>query len=321
MNKNLNYEIIKMFSGQENILTTPRIYVDLTGSHSKAFVLNQIVFYSNKSSLSDGWFYKSYKDWQKDISVSESTLKRIIKYFHNQEIIETRTKKIHGTRVLHIKLNFENLISSIADKLTSTNIIKKYPICDNDIQNKNVQKLPQSVNMTLSNDLYKSCPKVSKWPNGQSVKMTLSSLYTDKSSDTTTTACEGDGNTCTQTESPVVVVIANSKEITTQLQTAYQEYPFTTESIKTESDFLSACEYSINHRNDGKQENQVTEKQRARGIVKLLKMGTFEEPHGWVRKSPVNKKKVDDRIQAQEEASLKKWHEEEDRRRMGANVR
>jgi hypothetical protein len=50
-------------------------------------------------------------------------------------------------------------------------------------------------------------------------------------------------------------------------------------------------------------------------------MGTFEEPHGWVRKSPVNKKKVDDRIQAQEEASLKKWHEEEDRRRMGANVR
>ncbi len=118
--------------------------------------------------------------------------------------------------------------------------------------------------------------------------------------------------TTTTTETPVVVVvILNSEKITTLLRTAFSDNPVETPNIKTETDFLSACEYSVNHRNDGNMKDPISEMQRVRGIIKLVKNNSFDDPPGWSKQKPANKKEVDKRLRLQEEASLRKWQEEE----------
>lgn len=120
-----------------------------------------------------------------------------------------------------------------------------------------------------------------------------------------------DLTTTTNKTDPVVVVVLNSQKITTQLLNAFRDNPVETDKIKTEEEFLLACEYSILHRNDGNTGDPIEEMQRVRGIIKLVKQGAFEDPKGWSKQKPVNKKEIEDRLKKQEEASLRKWQEEE----------
>lgn len=95
---------------------------------------------------------------------------------------------------------------------------------------------------------------------------------------TTTTS----GNPAQNPSNRVVVV---SPKITETLLLAFRATPFETDKIKSEDDFLSACEYSIAHRNDDKSKKEVGELGRVRGIKKLVKLGEFHDPDGW-RKEP-----------------------------------
>ena len=110
---------------------------------------------------------------------------------------------------------------------------------------------------------------------------------------------------------PVVVVVLNSQKITTQLLTAFRDNPVETDKIKTEEEFLLACEYSILHRNDGNTGDPIEEMQRVHGIIKLVKLGMFENPKGWTNKPKASQEQLNERMRLQEEASIKKWNEEE----------
>lgn len=99
---NLNKHIIGLFSGQERIVTTPKIYISLTGSLSLAVVLNQCVFWSNKSSLKHGWFYKDYVEWFEETHIPERTLRRRFDKLEEAGLIITKVKKVNGINTKHI---------------------------------------------------------------------------------------------------------------------------------------------------------------------------------------------------------------------------
>ena len=108
-----------------------------------------------------------------------------------------------------------------------------------------------------------------------------------------------------------VVVVVNSQKITTQLLNAFRTNPVETDLIKTEEDFLLACDFSIIHRNDGNNGEPLQEMERVRGIIKLVKLGTFENPKGWKKQTKVDKAAIEERLNNQEAESLRKWQEEE----------
>lgn len=70
-NYNTIRTIISQISGQENIVVVPKLFVKLTGDLTTAILLNQIVFYSDKSKRTDGFFYKTYKEWEEEICLTE----------------------------------------------------------------------------------------------------------------------------------------------------------------------------------------------------------------------------------------------------------
>lgn len=174
---NLNKEIISLFSGQASVVTTPKLYIMLTGNHSLAIILNQCVYWSNKSKNDDGWFYKEYKEWFDEIHIPERTLRRRFDRLEQMGWITTKVKKIKGTNTKHIFPNMGNIIESISTMLNTS--CPDRPLCP----------VPES----SSNDEQKSCTKIA--PTGQigrseTANLAVSSIDTEEYLQKKLTNCE-----------------------------------------------------------------------------------------------------------------------------------
>lgn len=110
--KNINKEILFLFPNDKSIITTPKLYVQLTGSHSLAIVLNQLLFWSNKSSNND-WFYKSYEDWSEETEISIRTLKRRFDKLESMGFISTKIKLVHGKTLKHFFVHVDKIIDCL----------------------------------------------------------------------------------------------------------------------------------------------------------------------------------------------------------------
>jgi len=177
--KNLNKEIIALFSGQSSTFTTPKLYVQLTGSQSLGLILNQIIFYSNKSTTcKDGWFHKDYEEWFEEILIPERTLRRKFFKLEEKNLIETKIKKVSGLNTLHVRPNMDHIIELISIML------------DTDCPNRPLW--PNGLT-----DVQKTCTKVAPTGHfGRSEPATLAvsegsiSLYTDDYLHKKLTNCE-----------------------------------------------------------------------------------------------------------------------------------
>lgn len=96
---------IKALTGQANILTIPRLFVDFTGSLDTALFLSQVLYWSDKGR--NGWFYKTYADWQKEICLSEYQVRKSAKKLRSLGTLETKVKKAHGNPTVHYRLKID----------------------------------------------------------------------------------------------------------------------------------------------------------------------------------------------------------------------
>lgn len=270
---NLNKKILALFSGQESMVTTPKLYIQLTGSHTLAIVLSQCIYWSDKSECDDGWFYKRYDEWFEEIHIPERTLRRRFDHLEIQGWITTKVKKVRGINIKHIHPNMDLIIESLNTML------------NNDCSNR-----PNSP--VRKENEQKTCTKFA--PTGQigrsePAKLSDSSIYTEdyNQKKLTTTTTEDCTKIVPAEPQPVVVVVENifSKTLTARenslLSSSYRDNPFKTQNIKNEDDFLNAALYSLLHR-----DKNIMRSQRLKGIVKLVGQGLFEEPIGWAKQTP-----------------------------------
>ncbi|WP_431613403.1 conserved phage C-terminal domain-containing protein [Bacillus pfraonensis] len=121
-NYNTIRTIISQISGQENIVVVPKLFVKLTGDLTTAILLNQIVFYSDKSKRTDGFFYKTYKEWEEEICLTERQVRYSTKKLVNAGFVETTLKKANGAPTVHYKLDFNKLLDSILTNCQNGNL-------------------------------------------------------------------------------------------------------------------------------------------------------------------------------------------------------
>lgn len=111
-------KLLRKLSGQENCYTIPKLYVQLTECHVRALILNQLVFYSDKSTRhEEGWFDKSYQEWENETYVKERTLRNIFKEFKEKNWCDSRVELVNGVTTLCCKPNLENILSDIKEIL------------------------------------------------------------------------------------------------------------------------------------------------------------------------------------------------------------
>lgn len=108
--KNKTYQLIKNLFGQENTFTIPKILVQIFDNYAIALYLNQIIFWSSKTKKEDGSFYKSYKDWEKEILVKERQARRYNRKFEEIGFLKTKVKKVKNTPHCFYYLDLDALI-------------------------------------------------------------------------------------------------------------------------------------------------------------------------------------------------------------------
>ena len=99
------FSVVKKLTGQSHILTIPRVFVDMTGSTDTALLLSQIIYWSDKGKSKDGWFYKSYQEWQEETGISIKKLRRSVQFLEAKQVLKTKVKKANGNPTLHYKFD------------------------------------------------------------------------------------------------------------------------------------------------------------------------------------------------------------------------
>ena len=112
-------KLIINFSGKDNVIPIPVIYIKLLGDYHTAAFLNQLVYWSDKTKRTDGYFYKTYKEWHEELRLSRYQIDKSISKLKELGLIETALKKANGAPTLHYKLNTDKLSTWICEKLTN----------------------------------------------------------------------------------------------------------------------------------------------------------------------------------------------------------
>lgn len=113
--------LIATYSGNERHITIPKIYLELTNDYPTAALLNQMIFWSDKTKRRDGFFYKTYKEWEEETFLSEYQVRRASNSLKELGFLETKLKKANGSPTLHYKLDMDVLSESIVKKLKNRN--------------------------------------------------------------------------------------------------------------------------------------------------------------------------------------------------------
>ena len=110
--------LIKAVSGQANILTIPRLYLALVKSHRAALLLSQCVYWSDRTKDPEGWFYKTYTEWKKELFLNQHAIETALK---NLPWIETKVDRVNRTNKVHYRVRMEELTQALIDLAGSAN--------------------------------------------------------------------------------------------------------------------------------------------------------------------------------------------------------
>lgn len=131
--RNEMMNLIHAFSGQKNIIPIPRIYIGLTdGDYVKAALLNQILYWSERTDDPDGWFYHSYVEWQDELCLTQYQVTRAIEGDKRTNArtdnkkpvslkdlgVETMLKKSKkGAPTIHYRINSEIFVPALLSQI------------------------------------------------------------------------------------------------------------------------------------------------------------------------------------------------------------
>jgi DnaD/phage-associated family protein len=153
------WKVIAEMSGEGQNLVIPRLYVKITGGHNEALVLKQLVFWENKTSRTDGYFYKKSEELEDETLLTRRQIDGIVKKLVEKEFIEVKRKKANGFPTRHFKINQKNIVSRLHETVQ-----RNAPNGANQGLHETVQTLTDS--NTYSNNRQIATTTANDQPNG-----------------------------------------------------------------------------------------------------------------------------------------------------------
>jgi hypothetical protein len=117
MSKNPLLQTLISMTGQDNVITVHRPFVKFTGTLEAAMMLSQLLYWTPRTIIPDGWIAKSDKDWQKELCLSRHGSRQAAKTLLGMDVIETKLKKFKGAPTVHYRVKWESLESKWTDWL------------------------------------------------------------------------------------------------------------------------------------------------------------------------------------------------------------
>jgi hypothetical protein len=118
--------LIRQFTGQPQVLTIPRPFVRMTGDHVSALLLNQILYWSERTNDPDGWFWKTNDHWQEELGITPRQVRRAIENLYRVGV-SVKRKKVNGTPKNHYRIDVDVFTVALVESLRTYNrpLLKK----------------------------------------------------------------------------------------------------------------------------------------------------------------------------------------------------
>lgn len=114
------FDIIHTFSGQANKIVVNTVFIDFVGDLETGLFLSQLVYWSDRTTREDGYFYKTDSDWHEEIRISKYGVRKARKKLEEMGVLTTYVKKANGIPTVHYKLDknrfFEMIISFLRNR-------------------------------------------------------------------------------------------------------------------------------------------------------------------------------------------------------------
>jgi hypothetical protein len=154
--------LLKGLTGQANILTIPRAFIDLTGDLKAALFLSQCVYWSSRSET-PGIFYKTYQDWQAEIALSRYEIDQVRKKV--KRWVSADLRMVGSAPVLHYRVDMQTLTVDLIALYSQENQDVQTSYSQNDLletDKSNCQKLTNRIVGNSQNDLLETDKSLNK---------------------------------------------------------------------------------------------------------------------------------------------------------------
>lgn len=143
--------IITQFSGRNNVVPIPVVYIEITEDYPSAALLNQMIYWSDRTKRTDGYFYKSYAEWYEELRLTEYQVRRATKKLKSLGFVETKLKKANGAPTLHYKVDTEEVSEWILKKLKNRNLTNSSN--DSEETQESLTKITSEITSETSTDI------------------------------------------------------------------------------------------------------------------------------------------------------------------------
>lgn len=99
------FDIIATFSGQANKIVINTTFVDFVDDLEIGLFLSQLIYWSDRTTRADGYFYKTDKEWHEEIRISKYAVRKSRKKLEEMGLLSTFVKKANGSPTVHYKLD------------------------------------------------------------------------------------------------------------------------------------------------------------------------------------------------------------------------
>lgn len=107
------WKVIAAMSGEGETLTIPKLYTGLTSNLNEAIVLKQLIFWSNKTTRDDGYFFKKSDELENETTLNRRQIDTVVKRLKEKGLIDVQTKKAYGAPTRHFKIHQDVVMSRL----------------------------------------------------------------------------------------------------------------------------------------------------------------------------------------------------------------
>jgi hypothetical protein len=113
-------DMVNQLAGKKDWST--QIYITITQDPLAGLLLDRIVWWSDKSSRDDGFFWKTAEEWESELCLSYAQVARLTKALKDMGLIETTRKRANGAPTIHYKPILPAIVSLIKSKFKKVEI-------------------------------------------------------------------------------------------------------------------------------------------------------------------------------------------------------
>lgn len=109
--------------GQDDVIVVHKSLVQFTGSLEAGMMLGQLLYWTPRASIPEGWIAKSDDDWADELSLTNYAVRKARKALEEMELIETRLARFNGAPTLHYRIRIATLRNKWARFVSQRNSI------------------------------------------------------------------------------------------------------------------------------------------------------------------------------------------------------